>query len=261
MCISRQPLLILFITFEQDLLLPCFKPPYHFHASPLVGAPARPRTMLAFHRGRVSACCQRAGLSCRSCCCWARALGQAGSGAGALCTNPHHLLPAACLLPCLQAGPAGQPAPLFSGHPQGAVHAVQGARVEGEAPRVYCGVSGHGWGGRYTQHGCAGGEGGCALPPRVDPAHVSVSKDPKDPSCSRAPACAHRHRCRSGDDLPGDYSEQLASSEFCLVGGGAWSGWSSGHLAPPCSRLLHTLTTAHHTPSCCCHRCATRPPA
>lgn len=34
-------------------MVPSLKPPAHFRASPLAGAPARARTRLAFHRGRV----------------------------------------------------------------------------------------------------------------------------------------------------------------------------------------------------------------
>lgn len=37
----------------QDLVLPSMKPPEAFADSPLAGAPARPRTWLALHRGRV----------------------------------------------------------------------------------------------------------------------------------------------------------------------------------------------------------------
>ncbi|KAL4437781.1 hypothetical protein ABPG77_005693 [Micractinium sp. CCAP 211/92] len=38
---------------EKDLVLPSMKPPEAFADSPLAGAPARPRTWLALHRGRV----------------------------------------------------------------------------------------------------------------------------------------------------------------------------------------------------------------
>ncbi|KAL4426069.1 hypothetical protein ABPG77_007865 [Micractinium sp. CCAP 211/92] len=37
----------------KDLVLPSMKTPEHFRASPLIGAPTRDRTWLAFHRGRV----------------------------------------------------------------------------------------------------------------------------------------------------------------------------------------------------------------
>ncbi|KAL4452532.1 hypothetical protein ABPG75_008194 [Micractinium tetrahymenae] len=37
----------------KDLVLPSMKTPDHFRASPLIGAPTRNRTRLAFHRGRV----------------------------------------------------------------------------------------------------------------------------------------------------------------------------------------------------------------
>ncbi|KAI3425325.1 hypothetical protein D9Q98_009089 [Chlorella vulgaris] len=37
----------------KDLIMPLPKRPEHYHLSPLVGAPARNRTWLAFHRGRV----------------------------------------------------------------------------------------------------------------------------------------------------------------------------------------------------------------
>lgn len=38
---------------EKDLVLPSMKGPFHFDQSPLIGAPTRNRTWLAFHRGRV----------------------------------------------------------------------------------------------------------------------------------------------------------------------------------------------------------------
>lgn len=37
----------------QDLIIPLMKTPNHYHLSPLIGGPARNRTWLAFHRGRV----------------------------------------------------------------------------------------------------------------------------------------------------------------------------------------------------------------
>ena len=40
----------------QDLVVPLMKTPEHYRLSPLVGAPPRQRTWLAFHRGRVSRC-------------------------------------------------------------------------------------------------------------------------------------------------------------------------------------------------------------
>lgn len=65
--------------FTQDLIIPQFKTPRHFHASPLLGARPRNRTWLALHRGKT--CLHY----CRCCCC-------CGVPPGLLATAPLLLL-------------------------------------------------------------------------------------------------------------------------------------------------------------------------
>jgi hypothetical protein len=80
--------------------MPLPKRPEHYHLSPLVGAPARNRTWLAFHRGRVGPlrcaepCC--AALCCAMLCC--SVLRHAVLRCAALCVSwKRHPSACACL--------------------------------------------------------------------------------------------------------------------------------------------------------------------
>lgn len=214
--------------------MPLMKAPDHFHRSPLLGAPARNRTWLAFHRGRVRAPQRRRGGGPQA---WGAPPPPMSLSKAPPCAR-HHLLflclprlpfffppsfPSSSSLLLYPAGPAGQPA-LLARHPPAPLQRLARRRLAAQArhrdQRGVGGVGrrgGLGWAGLTVPPALTGVQPGGA----PYPTHTSASIQPPPPP---APLALHIHT-RRPEDLPGDYSELLAASIFCLVLPG--DGWSA----------------------------------
>lgn len=130
--------------------MPLMKNPDHFHKSPLLGGATRNRTILAFHRGLVSA----------GDCCMATDVSGSSADKAAVFTGTDKLkcieVPGAwCSEPCPPlpspppAGPDGVAA-LLPRHPTAPGQRLPGARLEREVQHTDWGVS----------VGCGRGRGG-----------------------------------------------------------------------------------------------------
>lgn len=126
--LHRSPALACTSSVPQDLIMPLMKVPDHFGDSPLIGAPTRNRTYLAFHRGRVR------GHS-------AAAAAASASASRRLLLRSRPLLPALGRAFCARRLPAVPPAPPPSTLPPCAHHlAACVVQVQMNVPRYSRGL-------------------------------------------------------------------------------------------------------------------------